>query len=138
MGTRRPGWFHTAVLEMISTIRSPRPYHPVTRGGQDWGRTSLTLRQLFPSREALEGALAPGMEPGMRVTLDQLDTLVASIRSRRGPLTVLKRMWCHATKPMAPRPEAGVLCSRLRYPLAQAEEQLHLASGAIYDRRASI
>ena len=26
MGTRRPGWFHTAVAETISTIRSPRPY----------------------------------------------------------------------------------------------------------------
>jgi uncharacterized protein YndB with AHSA1/START domain len=44
------------------------------------GRTRLTLRQLFPSKEALEGALASGMERGMRVTLDQLDQLVASMR----------------------------------------------------------
>jgi uncharacterized protein YndB with AHSA1/START domain len=44
------------------------------------GKTRLTLRQLFPSREALEGALASGMERGMRVTLDQLDELVASMR----------------------------------------------------------
>jgi uncharacterized protein YndB with AHSA1/START domain len=44
------------------------------------GRTRLTLRQLFPSKEALEGALASGMERGMRVTLDQLDELVASMR----------------------------------------------------------
>jgi uncharacterized protein YndB with AHSA1/START domain len=43
------------------------------------GRTRLTLRQLFPSREALEGALKSGMERGMRVTLDQLDELVASM-----------------------------------------------------------
>jgi uncharacterized protein YndB with AHSA1/START domain len=43
------------------------------------GRTRLTLRQLFPSKEALEGALASGMEAGMRVTLDQLDALVASM-----------------------------------------------------------
>ena len=35
------------------------------------GRTHLTLRQLFPSKEALEGALASGMERGMRITLDQ-------------------------------------------------------------------
>jgi uncharacterized protein YndB with AHSA1/START domain len=42
--------------------------------------THLTLRQLFPSKEALEGALASGMERGMRVTLDQLDELVASMR----------------------------------------------------------
>ena len=44
------------------------------------GRTRLTLRQLFPSRQALEGGLASGMERGMRVTLDQLDELVASMR----------------------------------------------------------
>ena len=44
------------------------------------GRTRLTLHQLFPSTEALEGALASGMERGMRVTLDQLDELVASMR----------------------------------------------------------
>jgi uncharacterized protein YndB with AHSA1/START domain len=44
------------------------------------GRTRLTLHQLFPSKEALEGALASGMERGMRVTLDQLDALIASMR----------------------------------------------------------
>ena len=42
------------------------------------GRTLLVLHQLFPSKEALEGALAFGMENGMRVTLDQLDELVAA------------------------------------------------------------
>ena len=42
------------------------------------GRTRLTLRQRFPSKEALEGALASGMERGMRVTFDQLEALVAS------------------------------------------------------------
>jgi uncharacterized protein YndB with AHSA1/START domain len=44
------------------------------------GKTRLTLHQLFPSKEALEGALASGMEPGMRVTLDQLDALVTAMR----------------------------------------------------------
>jgi uncharacterized protein YndB with AHSA1/START domain len=44
------------------------------------GRTRLTLHQLFPSKEALEGALASGMERGMRVTFGQLDELVASMR----------------------------------------------------------
>ncbi len=43
------------------------------------GQTRLTLRQLFPSKEALEGALASGMERGMRITLDQLDELSASM-----------------------------------------------------------
>src|ERR1700743_436530 len=44
------------------------------------GRTRLSLRQLFPSKEALEVALASCMEGGMRITLDQLDELVASMR----------------------------------------------------------
>jgi uncharacterized protein YndB with AHSA1/START domain len=43
------------------------------------GKTHLTLHQLFPSKEALDGALASGMERGMRETLDQLDELVASL-----------------------------------------------------------
>jgi uncharacterized protein YndB with AHSA1/START domain len=44
------------------------------------GRTRLTLHQLFPSKEALDGAVASGMERGMRETLDQLDALVAALR----------------------------------------------------------
>lgn len=40
--------------------------------------TRLTLHQLYPSKEALEGAVASGMERGMRETFDQLDTLVSS------------------------------------------------------------
>ena len=44
------------------------------------GRTRLTLHQLFPSEEALDGAIASGMEHGMRETLDQLDALVALLR----------------------------------------------------------
>jgi uncharacterized protein YndB with AHSA1/START domain len=45
------------------------------------GRTLLTLHQLFPSKEALEGALASGMERGMRITLDQLEELIAALIS---------------------------------------------------------
>lgn len=43
------------------------------------GRTRLTLHQLFPSKAALDGAIASGMERGMRATFDQLDTLVVSL-----------------------------------------------------------
>jgi hypothetical protein len=39
------------------------------------------LHQLYPSKEALDGAVASGMERGMRETFDQLDELVASGRS---------------------------------------------------------
>jgi uncharacterized protein YndB with AHSA1/START domain len=42
------------------------------------GRTRLTLHELFPSKEVLDGALASGMERGMRITLDQLEALVAT------------------------------------------------------------
>ncbi len=45
------------------------------------GRTVLVLHQLFPSKEALDGAVASGMERGMRVTMDQLEALVATLRA---------------------------------------------------------
>jgi uncharacterized protein YndB with AHSA1/START domain len=42
------------------------------------GKTEVVLHQRFPSKEALDGAVASGMEDGMRETLDQLDALVAA------------------------------------------------------------
>lgn len=44
------------------------------------GKTRLVLHQLFPSKEALDGAVASGMEGGMRVTMDKLDELVLTLR----------------------------------------------------------
>jgi len=44
------------------------------------GTTLVILRQLFPSKEALDGAVASGMESGMRETFDQLDELVVTVR----------------------------------------------------------
>ncbi|WP_224246102.1 SRPBCC family protein [Hyalangium gracile] len=44
------------------------------------GKTHLVSHELYPSKEAREGALASGMEHGMRETMDQLDELVASLR----------------------------------------------------------
>ncbi len=43
------------------------------------GKTHMVQRQLFPSKQAADGAVASGMEKGMRETYDQLDTLVASM-----------------------------------------------------------
>jgi uncharacterized protein YndB with AHSA1/START domain len=40
------------------------------------GRTVLELHQLFPSKEALDGAVASGMADGMRETFAQLDAVV--------------------------------------------------------------
>jgi uncharacterized protein YndB with AHSA1/START domain len=43
------------------------------------GKTRLVLHQLFPSKQALDGAVASGMEHGMRETFEQLEALVASL-----------------------------------------------------------
>jgi uncharacterized protein YndB with AHSA1/START domain len=42
------------------------------------GKTRLVLHQLFPSKEALDGAVASGMEHGMRESYDQLEAVVAA------------------------------------------------------------
>lgn len=42
------------------------------------GRTSLILRQLYPSKEVLDATLKSGMEDGMCETLEQLEDLVSS------------------------------------------------------------
>jgi uncharacterized protein YndB with AHSA1/START domain len=47
------------------------------------GKTHLVARELYPSKEVLDGALASGMERGLRVTMDQLDELVASLEGGR-------------------------------------------------------
>jgi uncharacterized protein YndB with AHSA1/START domain len=44
------------------------------------GKTELVLHQLYPSKEALDGAVSSGMEKGMRDTLEQLEELVGSLR----------------------------------------------------------
>lgn len=43
------------------------------------GRTRLTIRQLFPSKEALDATVASGMESGIRQTFEQLESLVATL-----------------------------------------------------------
>ena len=43
------------------------------------GRTHMVSREVYPSKEVREIALSSGMEHGMRVTMDQLDELVASL-----------------------------------------------------------
>jgi uncharacterized protein YndB with AHSA1/START domain len=42
-------------------------------------KTQLVVHQLYPSKEALDGAVASGMEKGMRETYDQLEALVATL-----------------------------------------------------------
>jgi uncharacterized protein YndB with AHSA1/START domain len=44
------------------------------------GSTRLTAHELYPSKEALDGALSTGMEDGMGESFDQLDALLESLR----------------------------------------------------------
>ena len=44
------------------------------------GKTELVVHQLFPSKEALDGAISSAMEKGMRETFEQLEELVGSFR----------------------------------------------------------
>ena len=48
------------------------------------GSTRVVSHEVYPSKEAREGALASGMEQGMRETMDQLDELAASLASGAG------------------------------------------------------
>ena len=43
------------------------------------GQTQLVVSELYPSKEALDGALASGMEAGMRETHEQLDELLVTL-----------------------------------------------------------
>jgi uncharacterized protein YndB with AHSA1/START domain len=42
------------------------------------GKTRLLSRELYPSKEALDAAIASGMEDGVQITMDQLEALVTS------------------------------------------------------------
>ena len=43
------------------------------------GKTSLVVHDLYPSKEALDAAIASGSTGGMPDQLDQLDELLASL-----------------------------------------------------------
>ncbi len=49
------------------------------------GKTLLMLRDLYPSKEALDGAIASGATAGMPETLEQLDELVLTLSAGSGP-----------------------------------------------------
>ena len=44
------------------------------------GKTYMVAREVYPSKEILDAAVATGMERGVHVTMDQLDELVSSLR----------------------------------------------------------
>jgi uncharacterized protein YndB with AHSA1/START domain len=48
------------------------------------GKTLLVIHDLYPSKEALDAAIASGSTSGMSETLDQLDELVATLGASSG------------------------------------------------------
>jgi hypothetical protein len=51
-------------------------HEPATFGDQ----TRVVVHDLYPSKEALEGAIASGSTEGMPAQLEQLDELVVTLR----------------------------------------------------------
>jgi uncharacterized protein YndB with AHSA1/START domain len=49
------------------------------------GKTLLVMHELYPSKEALDGAIASGMEAGTCETFEQLDELLATLGASVGP-----------------------------------------------------
>jgi uncharacterized protein YndB with AHSA1/START domain len=48
------------------------------------GKTLVVMRDLYPSKEALDAAIASGSTGGLTETLDQLDELVVTLVARSG------------------------------------------------------
>lgn len=51
---------------------------------EEGGKTLLVMHELYPSKEALDAALASGAYDGMRETLEQLDELVVTLGASLG------------------------------------------------------
>jgi uncharacterized protein YndB with AHSA1/START domain len=86
----RNGWYKELVpyTRLVYTqIFEPMPeagegvitttFEDISEGSRK--QTRVVSRELFPTKEVLEGVLASGMEKGMRATLEQLEELVATL-----------------------------------------------------------
>jgi len=51
---------------------------------EEGGKTRLVVHDLYPSKEALDGAIASGATAGMPETLDQLDELLVTLGASGG------------------------------------------------------
>lgn len=71
---------HTFIYD-VPMIRDSVAVVTVTLEEQG-GKTKLTSRTVFPTPEAYEGAVASGMEPGAKETLDRLAELVVALKKR--------------------------------------------------------
>ena len=52
---------------------------------EDHGRTRLVVHDLYPSKEALDGAIGSGSTGGFSETFEQLDDLLVTLPASVGP-----------------------------------------------------
>ncbi len=66
--------------DLLKRWWAPRSLGVTTATLEERGsKTRLVLHALYPSKEALDGAVASGMERGMRDTYEQLEQLVGTL-----------------------------------------------------------
>ena len=90
-GDSKPMEFHGRYIEVTPPSRLVWTNDEGDDGGavttvtfeERGGKTLLVMHDLYPSKEALDAALA-GMEGGMRETLEQLDELVVTLAASLG------------------------------------------------------
>ena len=90
-GDSKPMEFHGRYIEVTPPSRLVWTNDEGDDGGavttvtfeERGGKTLLVMHDLYPSKEALDAALA-GMEGGMRETLEQLDELVVTLAASVG------------------------------------------------------
>ena len=90
-GASKPMEFYGRYIEVIPPSRLVWTNDEGDDGGavttvtfeEKGGKTLLVMHDLYPSKEALDAAVA-GMEGGMRETLEQLDELVATLGASLG------------------------------------------------------
>ena len=86
-GASEPMAFYGRYIEMIPHSRLVWTNDEGDDGGavttvtfeEKGGKTLLVLHELYPSKEALDGAMASGEKAGMSETLEQLDELVVTL-----------------------------------------------------------
>jgi uncharacterized protein YndB with AHSA1/START domain len=85
--TSKPMAFFGRYLEVVSASRLVWTNEEGEEGGQITtvtfeetdGRTLVVMRDLYPSKEALDAAIASGSTSGMGETFGQLDELLATL-----------------------------------------------------------
>jgi uncharacterized protein YndB with AHSA1/START domain len=73
-------WSRVVTTQIFEQMRSAGEAIVTATLEEKDGKTRLVLHALYPSKEALDGAIASGMERGMRESHEQLEELVATLK----------------------------------------------------------